>query len=56
MTSAWRIVITSVMEDCDEKIVEYFDDNYIEHCDENGMGHCDEKGMELFRDKVQGAF
>ena len=47
LTSAWRIVMTRVMEHSDDKLVEYFDDN--------GLEHCDEKGMEPFRDRVQGA-
>ena len=40
MTSARSIVITGVLE----------------HCDEKGMGHCDENGMELCHERVQGAY
>ena len=47
-TSAWRILLTNVMEHSDDKLVEYFDDN--------GMEHCDGIGMEPFRDRVQGTF
>ena len=55
-TSAWRIVMTNVMEHSDDKLVEYFDDNCMDHCDENRMWHCDGEGMEHVFDRVQGAF
>ena len=48
LTSAWRIVMTRVMEHSDDKLVEYFD--------ANGMEHCDEKGMEPFCDRDKAAF
>ena len=40
MTKASSIVVTGVLE----------------HCDEKGMDHCDEKGMEPCHDSVQGAY
>ena len=40
MTGSWNIVITGVLE----------------HCDDKGMGHCDEKAMEHSDDKSNGAY
>ena len=56
LTIAWGMVMTRVMENSDDKLIEYVDDNGMEHCDENVMGNCDEIGMEPFRYRVQGAF
>ena len=35
MTRAWSIVMTKVMEHCDDKAMEHCDDKGMEHCDEN---------------------
>ena len=32
----WRIVMTKVMEHCDDKGLEHCDDKGMEHCDDNG--------------------
>ena len=40
MTTSWSILITGVLE----------------HCDEKGMDHCDEKGMEPCHERIQGEY
>ncbi len=44
MTRPWSIVMTSVMEHCDERFMEHCDDKGMEHCDEMVLEHCDDKG------------
>ena len=34
MRSAWRIVMTMLLEHCDDKIVEHCDDKRMVHCDD----------------------
>ena len=34
MTSAWSIVITGVLEHCDDKGMEHFDEKSMEHSDD----------------------
>ncbi len=38
MKRTWSIVMTKVMENCDDRVMEHCDDTVIEHCDDKGHG------------------
>ena len=46
MTRAWSIVMTTGIENFDEKFVKHCDDKGMELAMTGVMGHCDDKCME----------
>ena len=38
MTRSWNIVMTKIMEHCDDTDMEHCDDTVMEHCDEKNSG------------------
>ena len=51
MTRAWSIVMTTVIENFDEKVVKHCDDKGMELAMTGVMGRCNDKCMENCDDK-----